>query len=345
MLLPFHPERFFRPGDRVAAAVSGGADSVALLELLLEARDRLGIVVAVAHYNHRLRGGESDTDAEFVERLAAAREVPFFGGSAATLHHSNVEALARRDRYRFFEQLARQGSVGKVATAHTADDQAETVLARLLRGGGPAGLSGILPGGREGRVVRPLLEVRRAELRAWAAARGLTWHEDSSNLNLRFLRNRIRHQLLPQLERDYNPGIVNVLNHTAEVARGEEAHWQRQIEELAGRLIQDTPGGPQLSLADFVQLDEAQQRRLIRAAVARAKGDLRRLEFAHVERVRRLALAGPDGQSGGRVVEIPDCRVERRRPEPGPEPGSEACGEVLSFVARGGKECGSCPQE
>ena len=320
MPLPFHPERFFRPGDRVAAAVSGGADSVALLELLLEARERLGIVVALAHYHHGLRGSEADSDAQFVERLAVTRDLPFFGDRAATRHDANVEALARRDRYRFFEQLVRDGRVGKVATAHTADDQAETVLARLLRGGGPAGLAGILPVVR-GCIVRPLLQVRRADLRVWATGRGLAWREDSSNQDRRFLRNRIRQELIPQLERDYNPGIVNVLNHTAEVARGEEAYWQKHTEDLAVGLIRETPEGPKLLLENFVQLDEAQQRRLIRLAVALAKGHLLRLDFAHVERIRHLALQGRG------VVEIPGARVERRREEEGRE--------ILLFVARG----------
>jgi tRNA(Ile)-lysidine synthase len=289
-----------------------------LLELLLEARDRLGIVLSVAHYNHRLRGGESDADAQFVEGLAAARQIPFFGGGAEIVHPSNVEALARRDRYQFFDQLIQQGCAGKVATAHTADDQAETVLARLLRGGGPAGLAGILP--VRGGIVRPLLEVRRAELRAWASARGLTWREDASNLDRRFLRNRLRHELLPQLERDYNPGIVNVLNHTAEVARGDEAHWQREIEDLGCRMILETPQGSKLLLADFVQLDEAQQRRLIRAAVALTKSNSRPLEFDHVERVRQLALSGKG------LVEIPQARVERCR---------EKGVEFLIFIGNG----------
>jgi tRNA(Ile)-lysidine synthase len=334
MPLPFHPERFLRAGDRVAAAVSGGADSVALLELLLEARERLGIVVSVAHFNHRLRGEESDADGQFVEKLAATKDVPFFGACAEARHDTNVEAQARQDRYRFFEQLVRQNCVAKVATAHTADDQAETVLARLLRGGGPAGLAGILPVVRDGVIFRPLLEVRRAELRVWAAARGLAWREDSSNLDRRFLRNRIRQDLLPQLERDYNPGIVNVLSHTAEVARAEEAHWQRDTEELASRMIRKTTDGPKLLLTDFVQLDEAQQRRLIRAAVALAKGDLRRLDFDHVERVRRLAL---NGRGNGRgIVEIPGGRVERKREQEVElgceEAAHEEAADVLLFV-------------
>ena len=310
-MLPFHPDRFFRAGDRIAAAVSGGADSVALLELLLDARDRLGIVVSVAHYNHGLRGKESDADAQFVQQLAVARDLPFFSACAETQHPNNLEALARHDRYRFFDQLVSRACVTKVATAHTADDQAETVLARLLRGGGPAGLAGILPVVHGGRVVRPLLEVRRADLRSWAVGRGLAWREDSSNVDRRFLRNRIRLELLPQLERDYNPGLVNVLSHTAEVARAEEAHWQREIEDLTHRFIRETTEGPKLLLTDFVQLDEAQQRRLIRAAVTSAKGDLRRLEFDHVERVRVLGLSGKG------IVEIPGLRVERCRDESG----------------------------
>jgi tRNA(Ile)-lysidine synthase len=325
MPLPFHPERFFRPGDRVGVAVSGGADSVALLALLRESRDRLGIVLSVVHYNHRLRGNESDADAKFVQELAGSLEVPFLTASAETLHEANVEALARQDRYGFFEQLVREGRVGKVATAHTADDQAETVLARLLRGGGPAGLAGILPVVRSW-IVRPLLETRRAELRTWAVTRGLVWREDSSNQERRFLRNRIRHELIPQLERDYNPGIVNVLNHTAAVVRAEEAHWQREIEDLSARMIRETPEGPKLMVQDFVQLDEAQQRRLIRAAVALVKGDLRRLAFDHVENVRRLTLPG----RGPGVVEIPGAKVERRREDPGP-PGLSS--EFLLFVS------------
>jgi tRNA(Ile)-lysidine synthase len=321
MPLPFHPATFFHPGDRVAVAVSGGADSVALLELLCEARDRLGIVVSVAHYNHHLRGDESEGDAEFVQTLAAARDILFFSRDAEARHDSNVEALARRDRYAFFESLVRDGRVAKVATAHTADDQAETVLTRLLRGGGPAGLAGILPV-RDHWLVRPLLEVRRAELRAWAFERGLQWREDSSNADRRFLRNRIRQELLPALERDYNPGIVNVLSHLAEIARADEAYWQEHIEALAQRLISQAPEGPKLPLQNLVQLDEAQQRRLIRATIAQAKGDLRRLDFDHVERIRRLALDGRAGER--RTVEIPDCRVERRR---------EAQGEVLLFFS------------
>ena len=309
MILPFHPERFFQAGDRVAVAVSGGADSVALLELLLEARDELGIVVSLAHYNHRLRAEASDDDARFVQQLAHTRNIECFTAEAASQHDRNIEALARRDRYAFFSQLVADGRVKKIATAHTADDQAETVLTRLLRGSGTAGISGILPSRNGGAIVRPLLETRRADLRAWATNRGLTWREDASNLDTRFLRNRIRHELLPLLELAYNPAIVEVLGRAAEVARADEATWQSQTENLAARLLRQEDGREgvwKLPLADFVQLSEGQQRRLLRAAIMRAKGDLRRIDFRHVEQVRLLALR----RGAGGVVELPGVKVE-----------------------------------
>jgi tRNA(Ile)-lysidine synthase len=312
--LCFHPRRFFQPGDRVAVAVSGGADSVALLALLLEARDELGIVVSVAHYNHRLRGAESDADAQFVEQLANAGNIEYLTAASDTLHDRNVEALARHDRYAFFSQLVREGRVKKIATAHTAEDQAETVLTRLLRGSGTAGISGILPSLDGGTIVRPLLETRRADLRAWATALGLAWREDASNLDDRFLRNRIRHELLPLLERGYNSAIVEVLGRAAEVARADEAEWQSQTEELAARLlVQDDgqEGAWKLPLADFVKLSEGQQRRLLRAAILRAKGDLRRVDFRHVEQVRLLALKrGAGGISARSISEVPGLKIQ-----------------------------------
>lgn len=313
---------FFRPGDRVATAVSGGADSVALLALLLDVRADLGIVVSVAHFNHRLRGAESDADAEFVAGLAAKHGLEYFSATADLQHDRNIEALARRDRYAFFASLTAGSRATRVATAHTADDQAETVLTRLLRGSGTAGIAGILPERDNGTIVRPLLNVRRGDLRAWAVARQLTWREDASNLDRRFLRNRVRQDLLPMLARDYNPAIVDVLGRAAEVARGDEAEWQRLTTALADRLVlsDGTDGadgaegtGWKLCLADFVQLGEGQQRRLLRAAIAKAKQDLRRIDYRHVEKVRIFALKRVAVARGaGGVLELPGLKVEVR---------------------------------
>lgn len=295
--------RLLKAGDRVAVAVSGGGDSVALLALLEELRVRLGITLAVAHFNHRLRGAESDEDERFVRQLAAGR------GLECLIEHSrhpspgarNLEAHARRERYEFLASLKM-----KVATAHTADDQAETVMARFLRGAGPAGLAGIYPL-RDGWLIRPLLEERRAELRTWAAARGLLWREDTSNQNPRFLRNRVRAELLPMLESKYNPGLVDVLTGVAAVARAEEEFWQSHTEKLAAVLQPSGLGGWKLLLADFVQYYEAEQRRLLREALRRTRGHLRGVDFRHIEQARRLAL---EAQSG-RGIDLPGCHVER----------------------------------
>lgn len=297
-----------KAGDRVAVAVSGGADSVALLELLLRLRDRLGITLAVAHFNHRLRGEESDQDQRFVTALAARNGLPSFTEAAgdAPPGGANIESVAREQRYAFFRRLVAGGCATKVATAHTLDDQAETVLGRLLRGSGTPGLAGIYPVW-ENTVIRPLLAERRAEVRAWASRQGLQWREDLSNLQLQFLRNRLRHQVLPMLERDFNPRLAAVLSETAELARAEEQFWQARVAALADQLLQTSGAGWKLALADFVQLSEAEQRRLLREALRRARGHLRQIEFSHIEEARHLALAS----QSGREVMLPGCRVER----------------------------------
>ncbi len=198
-----------RPGDRVCVAVSGGADSVALLLLLLEQRERLGIVLSVAHFNHRLRGRAADADEKFVARLAAAHDLPFHLRRAdvaaeAKRARGNVEETARRLRYEFFEELVRDGAVQAVAVAHTTDDQAETVLGHILRGTGLAGLGGIHPA--VDHVFRPLLGVRRGQLRAYLKKRKQPWREDVTNLDLTRMRARIRRRLLPLLEKHFQSG-------------------------------------------------------------------------------------------------------------------------------------------
>ena len=207
-----------RAGDRVGVGVSGGADSVALLRLLEELSAELGIRLAVLHFNHQLRGAESDADESFVAQLAAARGIEFLAGredvaAAPAGAGWNLEDAARRLRYAFFASAVKAGRVTRVAVAHTADDQAETVLARLVRGTGPAGLASIYP--VKGHVVRPLLEIRRSELRSYLTTLGQSWREDASNLDLTRLRARLRHQVLPVLERELQPAIVEHLGRLA----------------------------------------------------------------------------------------------------------------------------------
>jgi tRNA(Ile)-lysidine synthase len=200
------------PAEPLLVGVSGGADSVALLDALVQ----LGHRPHVAHLNHQWRGNDSDADAEFVRELAGRYGLPVTTEARAVPHN---EDAARQARFEFFESI----DIRNVVLAHTADDQVETFLMRLIRGAGVEGLAGILPEKQIGRlrILRPLLGVWRTEVIDYLKSRQLTWREDRSNADRQFLRNRLRHELLPLLEREYNPGIRDALWRTAEIVRAE----------------------------------------------------------------------------------------------------------------------------
>ncbi len=238
--------RMASAGDRVGVAVSGGADSVALMRLFESLRDELGIALVIVHFDHMLRGEESDRDAGFVEELARGRKLEFVSAredvrEAAAQNGRNIEEAARRLRYAFFHRVLSGGKATSIAVAHTADDQAETVLAHIIRGTGPTGLASIYPivespGG--GTIVRPLLPIRRAELRDYLHERGQGWREDATNADQTRLRARIRAQLLPVLERDFSPAIVQHLGDLARFAREEESFWAALVEDRLAKYAQ-----------------------------------------------------------------------------------------------------------
>jgi len=283
-----------RAGDRVGVAVSGGIDSVALLRVLLELRGELGIVLSVVHFNHRLRGAESDGDQEFVAGLVREHDLEFradgddVAGHAAA-EHVSVETAARDLRYGFFRYLlgedagdpqglkpasldalngtaeavpfhepeslrsASQGSHGtsharldKILTGHTLDDQAETVIMRMIRGAGVRGLGGIYPrilvedeaGEVSGEIVRPLLAMRHCELEQYLTDIGQGWREDSTNTDEKFTRNRVRKLVVPLLEQEFNPAVAESLAELAEIARGEEDYWENEVAGWMGTTVQ-----------------------------------------------------------------------------------------------------------
>ena len=252
LLKTIRKQQSIRAGDRLAVAVSGGADSVALLCLLLELRSELGTVLSVAHVNHKLRGEEADEDERFVAKLARQHGLELHAceasvdGSHTSGVSSGIEAAARELRYSFFRQLAREAGVTKIATAHTLDDQAETVLMRMIRGSGVRGLGGIHPrivvededGEFSGEILRPLLAIRRRELEQYLNDIGQTWREDSSNAEDRFTRNRVRKLVVPLLEHEFNPAVAENLAELAEIARGEQDYWDNEVSGWLGTTVQ-----------------------------------------------------------------------------------------------------------
>ena len=293
-----------RAGNRVGVAVSGGADSVGLLRILLELRAELGIVLSVLHLNHRLRGAESDGDEGFVRELAAKFDLELVCEAVdvnkhATKRKLSLEAAARDVRYAFFERLLARRELDKVATAHTLDDQAETVLLKMARGAGTKGLAGIYPRlsvGALGAIVRPLLGSRRKDVEAYLRKINQGWREDSSNCDLRHTRNRVRHEVLPRLEEHVSPAVRESLAETAEIARAEEEYWSKEIASTLARVWKKENGGGEFD-RDLQGFDLAVRRRLVRAA-AESLG--LNLEFHHVEEILGLRDEGacaalPDG--------------------------------------------------
>ncbi len=330
-----------KPGLRLGVGVSGGADSVALLRALAERAPSLGLVLHVAHLHHGLRAAEADADLEFVRALAAELHVEFHftrvdTAAEAARAGEGIEEAARRLRYSWFRQLMSEIPLHAMATAHTRDDQAETVLAKLLRGAWTEGLGGIHPvvEGPGGPVIRPLLGATRAEIESYLHALGQTWREDRTNRDTTFTRNRIRHQLLPELEQ-WNPQLREHLAQMAELAREEEAWWQDELSRLAPQLI--LPGVPvrgggrastaglAIEVTRLAGQPVALQRRLLRQAARQLAA---RLDFAGTEALRRLALEGRAGQR----VELEGLHAERTHRELRLAAGAASATKVVSAV-------------
>ncbi|MBK9169158.1 MAG: tRNA lysidine(34) synthetase TilS [Bryobacterales bacterium] len=292
-------------GARVAAAVSGGADSMALLDALCELGPRWKLDLGVAHLDHGLRGTASRGDAAFVEQEARRRGLPFHGARIEQPLSANVEQNARRARLALFARL-RESGWDRVATGHTASDQAETVLFRLLRGTGGGGLAGIRPVTRAG-LIRPLLELTGAEVREWARGRGLTWREDASNQDVSLTRNLIRHSVLPALEGAGFPHATRRLEQLARWAQEDEAYWEAEIRRLAERELRPEAGGWSAAAAGLAALPAAAASRLVRYACELVRGDLQRLDRRHVEAVLALARS----RAGAGAVTLPGVVVER----------------------------------
>jgi tRNA(Ile)-lysidine synthase len=302
--------RMVEAGQTVLVAFSGGPDSTALLHSLWRLRGRLHIALAACHVHHGLRGGAADADARHAQEFADSLSIrlihkQFDVGTFARQRKLSQEAAAREVRYALLEEAAGSAGAGRIATGHTADDQAETVLMNLLRGAGTAGLAG-MPRVR-GKVIRPLLDVTREEAEAYCRAEGLAFRVDQSNLDLRLTRNRIRHQVMPML-RALQPNVVGALCRLAEIARGDEEVLGALGSAALAKAASPTPRGLELLCADLSALPLALQRRALRAAVAQVKGSQVDIEFERIEALVELANSGRTGA----VVELPGGVVAAR---------------------------------
>lgn len=327
-----------RPGERVVVALSGGPDSTALLHLLWRLRADFDLTLIAATLDHGLR--DTERDRRWARELCQELGVPLRLGrvprGALRGRPGGIEAAARRARYAFLKSVAREEGAGRIAVAHTADDQAETVLMRLLRGAGPAGLAGMAPRRPDG-VIRPLLSVWRSEVAAYLAAQNLKAVDDPTNADLRLLRNRIRRQVLPFLSR-LNPGLPGNLVRLATLLREEEEFlgeaaaqaWER----VARPLAVPPPGGRgegfRISRRGLAGLPTALRRRVTRIACAGLGRE--GLPFEHAERLIELAVSGRTGARldlPGRLVAEVDAESLYLYQRPGGRPGAGAEGGVV----------------
>ena len=291
--------RLVSRGDKILLGVSGGPDSLGMLYLFHALSKRLGISLHIAHLDHRLRP-DSRRDREFVEGLAARLKIPVTCAAVnikQSAKRGSLEAAARDERFKFLFKAAKSVKADKIALGHNLDDQAETVLMRIFRGSGLYGLSGILPErviyGQV--IIRPLLEIRRREIESFLKRRGITPRRDATNAQEIYLRNKIRRKLLPLLERQYNPQVRRLLVNLAQGANLDYDYLDRTAERARVRLKN------KLNLQSLKRLHPAIRRLLLRKAIARVKGDLRRLTSAHIREIEDLLLKRPANS----IVDLP----------------------------------------
>jgi tRNA(Ile)-lysidine synthase len=298
-------ERFsmFRTEEKILVGVSGGPDSMALLHILYALDAKYRLKLAVAHLNHGLRSIDADTDESFVKRAADKLRLPFYRHQASLQpQNGSLEEQARRARYDFFQKLMVHHGYTKIAVGHQKNDNAEAVIMHLLRGSGIRGLAGIPPV-RGHRVVRPLIDLARSEIITYLKENQIPYVVDASNTDPAYERNRIRHHLIPLLENNYNTNIVETLHRTADLCREEETWFNQYLQPLLNKAV-NRESQTYLELNDRILMTESRavQRRLIRGALNRWHGHLRRMGACHIESVIALIPT----EAIGKMVSLPN---------------------------------------
>lgn len=301
--------------DKILVCVSGGPDSMALLHLLKDLIEDYNIKLVVAHLDHMLRGRQAIADANFVKKAAAKLNIPFImeRSNVRAIANSNkmsVEEAAREARYNFYQRAAEKIGATKIATAHTMDDQAETMLMRFIKGSGSLGLSGIPYKRRLGDrwVIRPLLDIKRIDIEKYLKRRKISSRVDPTNLKTFYLRNKIRHILIPLLEREFNPKIKENLNLVAKNLSCEFNYLNAITHRLFKRLTSEMKAAIAVNVSDLLRQHVALQRLIVREIIYRLKGDLKRIAYKHWQEIESM-LSG----TGKTSIDLPDgLKVTKR---------------------------------
>ena len=295
-------QKMIHQGETLAAAVSAGPDSVAMFFCLNKLKKDMGFNLAIFHINHMLRGEESDRDETFVKNMANSVGIPFYSTRVDVIqykkkHKCSVQVAARELRYFHFNKLAVQHSISKVATGHTANDQAETVLMRMLKGAGLRGISGIPPM-RENKYIRPLLEVTREEIERFLNQKKINFLTDSTNLKNNYLRNRIKNKLLPTLKKEFNPSIVRTLCRSSQTFRIEDSYISEMAQiEFNKIVLQKNPETLVLDASRFQTLHIALKKRIILDAIYEFSHSKKQVSLNIVENILRVIASNISGKS------------------------------------------------
>jgi tRNA(Ile)-lysidine synthase len=293
------------PGEHIIVAASGGADSTALLICLKTLARETRLTLTAAHLNHRIRGPEGDADAEFTRRLCENLEIPCVTETIDVKKQAegsgeNLESFARRIRYAFLRRAARQAGAQKIAVGHNRNDQAETALFRFIRGSGIEGFSAIRPVLGDG-IIRPLIDCSSDLIRGYLRDKAILWREDSTNADLHYARNRIRHELIPYLEKKFNPRLIDALARGTDIARETWDFIEKQSRAALTNLFIETEEGLSLDIAGLLLLHPALQKQVLRLALKDGLDSPRNIGAVHIENLLGLC----EKRTGGGEIQLP----------------------------------------
>lgn len=289
------------PGDKIVVGVSGGADSLVLLHVLNEISPVFSLKLAVAHVHHGLRGKDADRDADFVEKICRDWQIPFYLKKVDVRELAynwgiSEEEAGRKVRYEFFDQVLRDIKGQKIALAHHRDDQAETILYHLIRGTGPKGLQGMKPV-RDGRIIRPLLQISKKEIEEYCREKGLKYRVDATNKDTVYARNRIRNVVIPYIQKHFNPNFSESLIRLGDILQEEEEFLSYYSEQMFKKWVRVAYGEASIPLEFLNRCPKAIRRRIIRLAVEKLVNNMIDISYTHVEQVVNMALYSSAGSS------------------------------------------------